>query len=92
VTRRLLETRRRVGPDRRADYRRHWIGLRQAAEAAGAKAWAFVAVDGDHVVEFLESADLSRVLADAGVAAAAAKLEHAVPRIATEEWRPLDDD
>jgi hypothetical protein len=91
MSRRLLETRRRAGPARRGDYREHWLPLRRAVEAAGAKAWAFVARDGDQVVEFVESAELSRVLADAAVAAAAARLERAYPHLSAEEWRPLDD-
>jgi hypothetical protein len=53
--RRLLCTRRTVALDRSDDYLLAWLAVRNAASAAGIRAWLFRgAAHEDHLLEFLE--------------------------------------
>lgn len=55
MSNRLLAIRRRVAPDRTADYRAGWSRLRSAVGEAGGRAWNFRSANGGaDIIEFIE--------------------------------------
>jgi hypothetical protein len=85
--RRLLSTRRIVPLDRAQAYDPYWERLREAATAAGARAWRFRAAgEPELFLEFLEFAEDNKVLDHAPVASARDALEQALGPGTSEEW------
>jgi hypothetical protein len=85
--RRLVSLRRRTDPAGRARYDTLWSGLRDAATAAGAHAWRFVACgDPDQNLEFLEFAQGADPRYLPEVAAFLTRLEAEAGGSEAEEW------